>query len=152
MQGVLGALAGSVFGVGLVLSGMAQPQKVIAFLDVAGNWDPSLAFVMAGAIAVYAPLYRYILERTTPVYARRFLVIVNHEVDARLVLGAGVFGLGWGLAGYCPGPGIVSAGSGASAGLTFAASMVAGMVLFELYQQARRATQHGATSNATAKV
>jgi uncharacterized membrane protein YedE/YeeE len=152
MQGVLGALAGSVFGIGLVLSGMAQPQKVIGFLDLAGDWDPSLAFVMAGAIAVYAPLYRYILKRTTPLYAQRFFVVANNEVDARLVLGAGVFGLGWGLAGYCPGPGIVSAGSGASAGLTFAVSMIAGMLLFELYQHAWRAAQGGATPNAAAKV
>lgn len=139
MQTLLGTLAGLVFGAGLVISGMAQPAKVLAFLDVAGNWDPSLAFVMGGAIAVYAPLYRYIIKRTTPVYTQQFMVVANHTIDRPLLLGAGIFGAGWGLAGFCPGPGIVSAGSGASTGLTFALAMVFGMLLFEAYQRATAA-------------
>lgn len=150
MQSIFGALAGVVFGVGLVLSGMAQPAKVIAFLDVAGNWDPSLAFVMGGAIAVYAPLYQYITRRTTPIYTQQFIVANNQRIDAPLLTGAAIFGVGWGMAGFCPGPGIVSAGSGASTGIVFAIAMVGGMLLFELYQRARTAAATRAQRDASA--
>ncbi|MGD8860204.1 MAG: YeeE/YedE family protein [Myxococcales bacterium] len=135
MQSLTGAVSGIVFGLGLVLGGMTRPAKVLAFLDFAGDWDPSLAFVMGGAIAVYAPLYRYIIKNTTPMYTQSFMVVANKQLDKPLLIGAAVFGTGWGLAGYCPGPGIVSAGSGATAGLVFVLSMVAGMLAFEAYQR-----------------
>lgn len=138
MQALTGALSGLLFGVGLVLSGMTQPSKVMGFLDVAGGWDPSLAFVMLGAIAVYAPAYRFITQRSVPLYAQRFVSLVKSRLDAPLVLGAALFGVGWGLAGYCPGPAIVSLGSGAPRALVFGLGMLLGMGLFELYR--RRAT------------
>lgn len=137
MPVVTGLIAGLLFGVGLVLSGMTLPAKVIGFLDVAGDWDPSLAFVMGGAIAVYAPLYRFVVTRTVPLYAQAFAVVSHRHLDAPLLLGAAIFGVGWGLGGFCPGPGIVSAGAGGMVGVTFALSMVAGMGLFELYRTVR---------------
>lgn len=132
MAAIAGLLIGTLFGLGLVVSGMTQPAKVLAFLDVAGDWDPSLAFVMGGAIAVYAPLYRMIL-RGAPLYAQRFIVFANSILDARLIVGSAIFGLGWGLAGFCPGPGIVSAGTGSATGLVFGVSLLGGMILFEVY-------------------
>jgi uncharacterized membrane protein YedE/YeeE len=133
-------ISGLLFGIGLILGGMTQPKNVIAFLDVAGDWDPGLAFVMIGAIAVYAPLYRKLITGTVPLYAQAFSRAVQGTLDAPLLAGAAVFGVGWGLAGFCPGPAIVSAGSGAALGVTFLLSMLAGMGGFELY---RRVTQRG---------
>lgn len=135
MPALIGLLSGALFGVGLAVSGMAQPAKVLAFLDVAGAWDASLAFVMAGAIGVYAPLYRMLLRATKPVYVREFVVAMGGRVDARLLVGAGVFGVGWGLGGYCPGPALVSAGTGATQGVVFALAMLAGMLLFEAQER-----------------
>ncbi len=135
MAAVSGALLGVLFGIGLALGGMTQPAKVIGFLDVTGHWDPSLAFVMAGAILVYAPLFRFILRETTPVYVQKFVVFANQQIDAPLLIGSAVFGMGWGLAGYCPGPGLVSAGTGSTVGLVFALSMLAGMAAFQGYDR-----------------
>lgn len=132
-----GLFAGLLFGAGLALSGMTQPANVLAFLDVAGVWDPSLALVMAGAIAVYAPLYRWIVAKTVPLYAQTFAVHASQPLDAPLLIGAAIFGVGWGLGGFCPGPGIVSAGSGATLGITFTLSMLVGMGVFELYRKLR---------------
>lgn len=129
-----GLVAGVLFGAGLALSGMTQPANVIAFLDVAGAWNPSLALVMGGAIAVYAPLYRWFVTRTVPLYAQTFAVTAHRHLDAPLLVGAAIFGVGWGLGGFCPGPGIVSAGGGAELGVTFTVSMLSGMGLFELYR------------------
>ncbi len=137
MASLAGLIAGVLFGVGLALSGMTQPANVIGFLDVAGEWDPSLALVMGGAIAVYAPLYRWLVAKTVPLYAQAFAVHAQQQLDAPLLLGAAIFGVGWGLGGFCPGPGIVSAGGGATLGITFALSMLGGMALFELYRRAR---------------
>lgn len=124
---VIGALAaGLLFGVGLILSGMADPQKVLNFLDLAGPWDPSLAFVMAGAIAVAAPGFRLVLRRRSPLAAPAFHVPpTSAPVDRRLLLGSAVFGIGWGLAGFCPGPALVSLGLAAPGTLAFVAAMVA---------------------------
>jgi uncharacterized membrane protein YedE/YeeE len=137
MPNFVGLIAGLLFGVGLAMAGMTQPAKVIGFLDVAGAWDPSLAFVMGGAIAVYAPLYRWTIARTLPLFTQKFLVTTQQQLDAPLLVGAAFFGVGWGVAGFCPGPGIVSAGGGASLGVTFTLSMIAGMGVFELYRVAR---------------
>lgn len=136
---IAGLLAGLLFGAGLAVSGMTQPGNVLSFLDVAGAWDPSLALVMGGAIAVYAPGYRYLVKRSQPLYAPKFVQHTKQTLDARLLIGAAIFGAGWGLGGFCPGPGIVSAGSGARLGITFALSMLAGMGVFELYRSVRDA-------------
>lgn len=135
-----GLISGVIFGVGLVLGGMTQPSKVIGFLDITGDWDPSLAFVMGGAIAVYAPAYRLITRARVPRYARAFLLPTSLKVEPSLLLGAGIFGVGWGIGGFCPGPGIVSAGTGRAEGLTFVASMFVGMLLHEAYKHLRAST------------
>jgi uncharacterized membrane protein YedE/YeeE len=120
-------LSGTLFAVGLGIAGMTQPAKVTAFLDVAGNWDPSLAFVMLGAIAIYAFLFRAILQRGVPLSGRRFFVPTRRDVDARLILGAAIFGVGWGLGGFCPGPAVTSLVSDHTAAVTFSAAMITGM-------------------------
>ena len=128
---VAGLASGLLFGVGLVLSGMTQPVKVIGFLDVAGDWDPSLALVMGGAIAVYAPAYRWITRTRQPAFAGEFVLPTQTRLDPSLLVGAAIFGGGWGLAGYCPGPGIVAAGTGQLPPIVFVVSMLAGMFLHQ---------------------
>jgi uncharacterized protein len=130
-------LAGLVFGIGLILSGMSDPAKVLGFLDLSGAWDPSLALVMAGAIAV--GLVAFVLAR---VRARSYLgaamnVPTSTKLDRRLVLGSLVFGIGWGIAGFCPGPGLVALGMGESEALIFVVSMLAGMAVFELIERSK---------------
>jgi uncharacterized membrane protein YedE/YeeE len=125
-------VSGFIFAIGLGLGGMTQPAKVTAFLDFAGNWDPSLAFVMGGAILVYAPLYRLIRRRPTPLFASTFSVPTRTDIDPRLPGGAALFGVGWGLGGFCPGPAVTSLASGHLSVVTFVASMLAGMYLFKL--------------------
>jgi uncharacterized membrane protein YedE/YeeE len=119
-------LAGLVFGLGLVVAGMTDPGKVQAFLDVGGHWDPSLALVMAGAIGVHFVLLRRVLRRGRPLFAATFHLPRRDEIDGRLVLGAAVFGVGWGLGGVCPGPGIVDAAAGSAYALVFTACMAVG--------------------------
>jgi uncharacterized protein len=119
-------LAGLLFGVGLVVAGMTDPAKVIAFLDVTGRWDPSLALVMAGAIGVHAVLLRPIFRRRRPLFAGSFQLPTRTDIDAPLVLGAAVFGVGWGLGGVCPGPGLVDAASGSAYAVVFTAAMAVG--------------------------
>lgn len=121
-------VAGAMFGAGLLVSGMTRPDKVLGFLDVLGAWDPSLAFVMIGAIVVHAVAFRLIARRATPLFDRGFHLPPQRTVDRRLLAGAVVFGVGWGLAGFCPGPGLVAAASGATAGLVFAGAMALGML------------------------
>lgn len=125
-MGVIGAFAaGILFGLGLILSGMADPAKVLNFLDVAGSWDPSLAFVMAGAIAVAAPGFWLVRRRATPLAGGPFHVpSVDAPLDRPLLIGAALFGIGWGLVGFCPGPALVSLGIGAQATFAFVAAMV----------------------------
>lgn len=121
--------SGLLFGAGLALSGMTRPSKVMSFLDFTGDWDPSLAFVMAGAIAVHAVLYRVVRRRPSPLFQATFHVPTRRDVDPRLVAGAAIFGLGWGLGGFCPGPGIVSAASLDPSALVFVAAMLGGMLI-----------------------
>ncbi|MGZ3418570.1 MAG: DUF6691 family protein [Polyangiales bacterium] len=127
------AAAGAMFGTGLVIAGMTQPSKVIGFLDVLGSWDPSLAFVMIGGIAVHFILMRLVLRRPAPIFAEKFHLPTRRDLDARLIGGAALFGVGWGLGGYCPGPALVSAASGAIAPVAFVIAMTAGM-LFHRFQ------------------
>jgi uncharacterized membrane protein YedE/YeeE len=123
----LSLLAGLVFGAGLVVSGMTQPVKVLGFLDVYGRFDASLIFVMLGAIAVHFVAYRYRNRRQTPLFTAEFKVPTRRDIDAKLVIGALVFGAGWGLGGYCPGPALVSLPAGSGATFVFVAAMVLGM-------------------------
>lgn len=121
-------LAGALFGAGLLVSGMTQPARVIGFLDVTGPWDPSLAFVMGGAVLVYAIALRRIRRRwRAPWFDVEFHLPARRDLDPPLILGAALFGTGWGLGGLCPGPGIVSAAAGSLTGLAFVAAMIAGM-------------------------
>jgi uncharacterized membrane protein YedE/YeeE len=117
--------SGLVFGAGLVVSGMTKPEKVIGFLDLFGAWDASLAFVMLGAIAVHFVAHRLVRGRSAPLLAPRFALPTRRDIDMKLVVGAAVFGVGWGLAGYCPGPGLVAAASGGGA-VVFVAALLAG--------------------------
>ena len=123
---------GVLFAVGLALSGMTNPSKVAAFLDVSGQWDPSLAFVMIGAIGVYLPLQLLARGRVRPLLAPRFDIPEKKIIDARLVGGAAIFGLGWGALGYCPAPAIASLGVGGIKSLLFVAGMLGGMGLLKL--------------------
>jgi uncharacterized protein len=122
-------VAGVLFALGLGVSGMTQPAKVLAFLDVGGHWDPSLALVMLGAIGIHAPLVPLILGRRAPLLAPAFSLPPRRDVDGRLLGGAVVFGIGWGLAGLCPGPAITVLASGKPVVLGFVAAMLAGMRL-----------------------
>jgi len=130
MSTMISAFAcGFVFAVGLAFGGMTQPAKVIGFLDVFGAWDPSLAFVMGGAVATHAILRALVMRRGVPVLAARFSLPTLTAIDARLLVGAALFGVGWGIAGFCPGPAIVASGAGAGRAIVFAAAMLAGMLL-----------------------
>lgn len=123
--------AGLVFGAGLILSGMSDPGKVIGFLDLAGNWDPSLAFVMGGAILVGFFAFRYARNRAQSFFGGAMRLPTSNDVDRRLMLGSAIFGVGWGLAGFCPGPALVSLGSGQDKGAWFVLAMLAGMLIYE---------------------
>jgi uncharacterized membrane protein YedE/YeeE len=120
-------LAGLVFGLGLVISGMVNPAKVQNFLDIFGQWDPSLAFVMGGAVVVAFVGFRLTLRRARPVLAARFDLPTRRDIDARVIVGPAIFGVGWGLAGLCPGPALASLTTGGAAALVFVAAMAVGM-------------------------
>ena len=121
--------SGLVFGLGLAVSGMMNPARVIGVLDVAGDWDPTLAFVMGGALLVAAPAYRLIPKRERPVLEEEFSLPRKEAVDAPLVGGSVLFGVGWGLVGFCPGPAIAALGTGLVPVFAFVAAMLAGMAL-----------------------
>lgn len=119
-------IAGALFAAGLIVGGMTQPGKVIGFLDFTGSWDASLAWVMGGAVLTHGLLYRLVRRRPTPLFEAKFHVPSRRDIDRRLVLGAATFGVGWGLSGYCPGPGLASLTSG-SLPVLFVAALAAGM-------------------------
>ena len=131
-------LAGLVFGLGLIVSGMADPAKVLGFLDLAGAWDPSLAFVMAGAIAVGALAFAVARKRTVSFLGATMNLPTSRDIDGRLVIGSVVFGIGWGVAGFCPGPGLVALGMGEVKALVFVVAMLVGMGAFELLERRRQ--------------
>ncbi|RUM96108.1 YeeE/YedE family protein [Pseudaminobacter arsenicus] len=128
MSFIVNLLLGLLFGVGLVISGMADPAKVLNFLDLAGTWDPSLAFVMGGAVIVAFFGYRVVLGRKRPLLAPDFQLPKRSAIDGRLVAGAAIFGLGWGLGGFCPGPALTSLGFAETGTLIFVPAMFAGML------------------------
>ncbi len=126
-------IGGLVFALGLGLSGMTDANKVIGFLNVAsGKWDPSLAFVMVGAIGAHLATFKLVTGRPSPLFGAKFHIPSRQDIDTRLVVGSGVFGIGWGLGGFCPGPAIVSTTTGAPMALVFVGAMLAGMLLFSV--------------------
>lgn len=127
MRIVAALLAGLTFGLGLVISGMVNPAKIIAFLDVAGAWDPSLLFVMAAALSVTFVGYRLVLRRAAPMFETQFHLPATTVIDRSLITGAAIFGVGWGLSGFCPGPAITAAALGDLQPYAFIAAMLAGM-------------------------
>lgn len=138
-------LIGLLFGIGLLLSGMTDPGKVIGFLDLAGAWDPSLALVMGGAILVGVFAFGVARKRTTSFLGSPIRLPTSRDIDTRLVAGSLLFGVGWGLAGFCPGPALVSLGAGQPKAVVFVLAMLAGMILFELADsQGRRGGAAGA--------
>ena len=140
---VVSLVAGFVFALGLGISGMTLPAKVTGFLDVFGSWDPSLALVMAGAIGVHLLPSLWALRRPAPLFDVKFHLPRQTEVDAQLVGGAALFGLGWGLAGYCPGPAVLSAGVLSPQAIVFVVAMVGGMGAWELIGVLRRGSGIG---------
>ncbi len=127
---ILAALvAGALFGLGLAVSGMTDPQRILGFLDVSGDFDPALLFVLGGAVLTTLVLFRFVLRRPSPVLAARFQIPALKQIDRPLLLGAALFGIGWGLAGYCPGPALVGLGVLSPEALWFVPAMLAGMYL-----------------------
>lgn len=136
---LLSALAsGLLFGVGLALSGLMNPARVLGFLDITGRWDPTLVFVLGGAVAVSALGYAVSRRLAKPVFARRFEIPTAQTLDATLLLGAGIFGVGWGLVGFCPGPALASLSLGLPKSYVFVLAMLAGMILHGAYARMRR--------------
>ena len=134
-------LAGLVFGIGLIVAQMVNPAKIIGFLDLAGRWDPSLALVMGGAVAVGLVGFAIVGKRRATLLGTPMLLPSTRTIDGRLVGGGLLFGVGWGLAGFCPGPALVAVGADQPKALVFVAAMIAGMLVFEGIERARaRAT------------
>jgi len=140
MNTLMALIVGLVFGIGLIVSGMSDPAKVTGFLDLAGNWDPSLAFVMGGAIMVGLVGFRIAGKRERSLLGEPMRLPTATRIDRRLVLGSLAFGAGWGLAGYCPGPALASLATGGSQPWIFALAMVAGMGVFELIERFKRSS------------
>jgi uncharacterized membrane protein YedE/YeeE len=138
MQLLIGLIAGGVFGAGLVVSQMTDPARVLGFLDVFGHWDPRLAFVMLGAIGVHAPVVAWLRRRGRPVFGSSLHLPERTRIDRRLVIGAAIFGVGWGLAGYCPGPALVAT-LASPAALMLTLSMSAGIFVHDLLLNRRAA-------------
>ena len=137
MYALFAFAAGLVFGIGLIVSQMANPAKVLGFLDLAGGWDPSLALVMAGAIMIGVVGYAIAARRPMTLLGTPSFLPTTRVIDTRLIGGAVVFGMGWGLAGFCPGPAFVALGAGQGKALVFIAAMLAGMLAFEWIEGAR---------------
>lgn len=137
LQVIAALVAGSLFGLGLTFSRMVDPAKVLGFLDIAGNWDPSLALVLAGATGTASIGFRLVLGRSRPLFADRFNLPTARRIDARLIVGAAIFGVGWGLVGLCPGPALAGLGLAFRPVAIFVVAMLAGMALFELMGRAR---------------
>ncbi len=137
MERITEFAVGLLFGLGLILAGMTDPSKVIGFLDLAGAWDPSLALVMGGAILVGLFAFGVAKRRTTSVFGGAMQLPTSRDIDRRLVGGSVMFGAGWGLAGFCPGPALVSVGAGNAKAIVFTLAMLLGMVIFEMLERRR---------------
>ncbi|WP_108660347.1 YeeE/YedE family protein [Acuticoccus kandeliae] len=134
MNLVVALLIGIIFGTGIAVSGMINPAKVLNFFDVAGSWDPSLAFVMGGALIVTMIGYRIVLRSAHPAFGPRFLLPTAKSIDARLLGGSAVFGIGWGIAGFCPGGALPALGTGISDVFVFVSALIVGIVLARFIQ------------------
>lgn len=134
---LIALISGIVFGIGLIVSDMFNPAKVLGFLDIAGQWDPSLIFVMAGAISVGFFAFRMVKQRGKTLLATPLYLPDSKMIDARLIFGSMLFGVGWGIAGICPGPALVLAGSGYVEGIIFVIAMLTGMAIFEQLEKRR---------------
>ena len=137
MAALFSLLTGLILGIGLIISGMVNPAKVLGFLDLVGRWDPSLALVIVGAIAVGVVGFALASRRRTTLLGTPMLLPATRVIDRRLVLGSLAFGIGWGLAGFCPGPALVALGAGHAKALAFVAAMIAGMFVFDRIERAR---------------
>ena len=146
---LIAAVSGLLFGLGLILSGMANPAKVLGFLDLAGPWDPSLALVMVGAIAVGLVAFSLARRRSLSWLGEPMRLPAAGDIDRRLVLGGLAFGIGWGLAGFCPGPALVATAMGQGKAIVFTIAMVAGMLVFEALEKRRAPRRDGATAPTT---
>lgn len=146
-------LGGLVFGIGLAISGMTQPAKIVGFFDFAGNWDPSLGFVMVGALLVYTPIYRAVVKQwDRPIWASSFSLPTRKDIDWRLVSGSALFGVGWGLGGYCPGPAFTSVGARSHEALIFGAAMLVGVGAYQIFMRLREARIEEAAARDTGSV
>jgi uncharacterized protein len=125
-------VVGFVFAVGLSISGMTQPQKVLGFLDIFGQWDPGLMFVMIGAIGIHFILFKIIRKRTSPMLSPTWEIPAKNQITPALISGSFIFGIGWGMAGYCPGPAVTSLATFDSTPVLFVLSMIAGMIVFNI--------------------
>ena len=139
LQWFTAGLAGLILGLGLILSGMANPAKVVGFLDVTGLWDPSLGLVMGGGLAVGAIGFAILRNRRSTLLGDPLNLPTNRVIDTRLIAGSVVFGIGWGLTGICPGPGLVLLGAGLDAGLVYVLALLAGMAIYSVIERMRHA-------------
>ena len=131
-------VVGVLFALGLGISGMTQPQNILGFLDLFGDWDPSLIFVMAGAVSVHGLAYYLIKRRSSPLFATEFHWPKESQITKKLIIGSALFGMGWGLSGFCPGPGLTSLASGQSQSLLFVVSLAFGMFLHKKFQDRQK--------------
>lgn len=145
MKLVTALLTGLLFGLGLILSGMTNPSKVLGFLDLAGDWDPSLAFVMGGALLVGSLVFPFAAKLPKSILGDPIRLPTATHIDRRLVLGSLTFGVGWGLAGYCPGPALASLAQGGIEPLLFSMALLAGMALFELLEGLKKSSDNSGT-------
>lgn len=147
---VLALVSGLLFGLGLGISQMIDRERVLGFLDVTGNWDPTLAFVMGGAVLVTIISFRFVLRRPHPIFSAKFYLPTRQDIDRNLLLGAGLFGIGWGIAGYCPGPGITAMVLGIANPFIFVVAMILGSWGYQAITTRLAATAH-ATADSAAK-
>jgi uncharacterized membrane protein YedE/YeeE len=146
-QNWVALLSGLLFGLGLGFSQMIDRQRVLGFLDVAGTWDPTLLFVLGGAVAVTAIAFRFVLRLPHPIFSKTFRLPTKRDIDGPLLAGAAIFGIGWGISGYCPGPGIVALVLGSWQPLVFVAALIAGMATYQGYQSATRSSNQATQPN-----
>ena len=139
-----GLICGLLFGIGLTISTMVDPARVLGFLDIFGQWDPTLAFVMGGGLAVYLPIFYLVVKpKQKTLFNEQCHIPTNTQIDKKLLTGAAIFGIGWGLGGYCPGPAFTSVGAGSQEALTFGAAMLVGVGAYQLYTRFREGRTGG---------
>ncbi|WPA91303.1 DUF6691 family protein [Providencia zhijiangensis] len=135
---IIALVSGVLFGLGLLLAGMGNPAKILAFLDITGNWDPSLLVTMAVAMVISGIAFQLVKKRKTSILNCSLQIPSSKIIDKKLVIGSVLFGLGWGLGGICPGPAILLTGMGLTQGILFTLAMIAGMAIFQLFQRTEK--------------